>query len=300
MAKDLRYAWFPGCKIAYYQPHYEAACRAVLGRLGVELVDIEFACCGFPVRHESPEAHLFTAARNLALAARKGLEIITPCQCCYGSLQRAAYTLGHHPERQTAVNRALADEGLKHDTASRPRHLLQVLGREPVIKAIQGAITHTLDGVPLAVHNGCNSLRPSWVMQFDNPFNPELFNRLVDITGAKRIDWALQYECCGNPQLGKNDELALEQTRRKLRSARRFGAEYICVACTYCQIQFDTVQHQSICGPDWPNPLPSILYPQLLGLALGLGPDELGLKQNLTGGAGLAASVKPVDGDKAA
>ena len=66
----------------------------------------------------------------------------------------------------------------------------------------------------------------------------------------------------------------------KLESGVEAGAAIICTACTYCQIQFDTFQAQMLEADDGMQPLPAVLYPQLLGLAMGLGEDQLGLERN--------------------
>ena len=85
----MEYALFLGCKIPYFVPQYETATRSVCSELGVGLIDIEFNCCGYPVRNLDFDSFLLSSARNLALAEQAGLQITTPCKCCYGSLKKA-------------------------------------------------------------------------------------------------------------------------------------------------------------------------------------------------------------------
>jgi heterodisulfide reductase subunit B len=132
----------------------------------------------------------------------------------------------------------------------------------------------------IAVHYGCHALRPSNLTQFDNPASPTLFDDLVEVTGAKSVDWALKLECCGGPLLGINDDLSLRLTGRKLADGKKAGAQYLCTACPYCHIQFDGVQKNAFSLEKYGKPLPPILYPQLLGLSLGLDQRLLGLERN--------------------
>jgi heterodisulfide reductase subunit B len=138
----------------------------------------------------------------------------------------------------------------------------------------------TFKGLNIATHYGCHALRPSPVVQFDDPVAPSIFDRLVEATGAKSISWVTQLQCCGAPLWGINDELSMDLTDKKLEDARQSGAHYLCAACPYCQIQFDTVQEMIRSRRGGNHHLPSVLYPQLLGLSLGIDGEALGLKKN--------------------
>jgi heterodisulfide reductase subunit B len=109
---------------------------------------------------------------------------------------------------------------------------------------------------------------------------PSIFDQLVEATGAESIAWPMRLECCGAPLWGIHDELSTEITLKKLKNGRESGADYLCTACTYCQIQFDTVQQMILSQRGLNHPLPSILYPQLLGLSMGINSETLGLKMN--------------------
>jgi heterodisulfide reductase subunit B len=117
-------------------------------------------------------------------------------------------------------------------------------------------------------------------MQFDNPATPVLFDQLVEITGAKSVDWALKLECCGAPLLGVNDELSMDLAEKKLADGKQAGADFLCTACSWCQLQFDTVQKMIIELRGMDGHLPSILFPQLLGLGMGIDQEALGIKMN--------------------
>lgn len=276
--QTTRYLYFPGCKIDPLLPSYSHATRAVMAALEVDLVDRELNCCGYPVRDQDLAASVLAAARNLALAARSGLALMTPCKCCYGHLKHADYWLREKEDLRRYVNGRLKDEGLAWETGIRVYHLLQVLAEEINIKAIQARITRPLQGLKIAAHYGCHALRPGHVVQFDNPLAPTLFEKLVAVTGAAAVDWPLRLECCGHPLWGRNDRLSLKLMARKIVDARQAGAQLLATACTYCQVQFGAVRHDHRTEADNGHDLPAVLYSQILGRAMGLPADQLGLK----------------------
>jgi len=276
----MKVALFQGCKIPYFVPQYEESLRAVCGEFSIELLDLEFNCCGYPVRNLDARSCVISSARNLALAEKAGLGIMTPCKCCYGSLKKTEQMLKERESLREQVNSVLAKEGLVYQGTHGVKHLLSVLFHDVGVDRVKERVTRPYQGLNIAVHYGCHALRPSKITQFDDPIAPVKFDRLVEATGAKSIEWTSKLQCCGNPLWGKNDALSLDLTTKKLENARDSGAEIVCVACTYCQIQFDTVQHQKLAGNDGNGIIPSVLYTQLLGLSMGYGEEDLGLNRN--------------------
>ncbi len=230
---------------------------------------------------------MYSAARNFALADKQGLTIMTPCKCCFGNLRHAAWWLRESPELAESLRRRLAAEGLKLPRNPEVVHLLTALDAPDLgigSDRIQAMALHPLRGFRVAAHYGCHALRPGHVTRFDNPLEPAIFERLLQACGATPVRWPLRLECCGNPLWGKNDELAAKLALRKLTDAAAAGAEALCTACTYCQLQFDTLRPRmaELLAPDaLEQAPPAVLFPQLLGLVLGLGTRELGLERNL-------------------
>lgn len=277
----MEFALFLGCTIPARLSQYESASRAVLERLGVGVVDIrEFNCCGYPLRNISFKTFVLSSARNLALAARRNLDVMTPCKCCYGSLKKADHLMKDNVTLRKEINSTLAKEGLTYEGGIEVRHLLSVLFHEVGIESIRDKLERKYEGLRVAAHYGCHVLRPSQVVAFDDPVAPSIFDELVEVTGAESIDWATQLECCGAPVWGINDELSMDLTKKKIRDGRESGADYLCSACPYCHIQFDAVQQSILSQRSKDHRLPSILYPQLLGLSMGLDREILGLDMN--------------------
>ncbi|MFH1122962.1 MAG: CoB--CoM heterodisulfide reductase iron-sulfur subunit B family protein [Pseudomonadota bacterium] len=269
------------CTTSVFLKQYETSTDAVLKKLGVEFVDIrEFNCCGYPLKNINSKAYVLASARNLSLAAREHLDILTLCNCCYGTLKHVNHILKEEPEVRKEANRSLEKEDLRYEGGTQVKHLFEVLFNDIGVDALKERLVTKFDGLKIATHYGCHILRPKKITQFDNPVAPTIFDKLVEITGAESIPWARKLECCGSPMWGVSDELSLDLLEKKVVNAKQSGADYLCCACAFCQLQFDRVQRilQSKRGRN--GGLPSVLYTQLIGLALGIDPATLGIEKN--------------------
>ncbi|HVO87595.1 MAG TPA: CoB--CoM heterodisulfide reductase iron-sulfur subunit B family protein [Casimicrobiaceae bacterium] len=269
----MKIALFVGCCIPARLPAYEVSARAVLGHLGVDLVDVPFDCCGYRSRSISGDAFVFASARNLALAGRAGVDVLTLCTCGFGTLKLAARLLEKDPEVRGRVERALAAEGLVASPGTAVEHLLWFLARRIGVDVVAAAVRSPRSGIRVAAQYGCHALRPSDISGIDDPMNPKIFETLIEATGAEAVDWPLRLECCGDPVRGASATIAHRMARAKLDDAKGAGAQAICTACPHCHLRFDS--------EDADAPLPRAIRPllltQLLGLAMGLEPAALGM-----------------------
>ncbi len=268
----MKCALFLGCKIPSKLPAYEASTRAVLEHVGVTLVDLEFNCCGYPARNFSRDAFVVAAAHNLALAERAGLNIMTPCKCCFGTLRHAIRFMDEDAQLRARVAQALAAEGLAWSGRTKVEHLLPLLARTVGVDVLAAAVRSPRTGLRVAAQYGCHALRPGNVTRFDNPLAPTIFETLIRVTGATPVDWPRRLDCCGDPLHEANAALSEGMTRAKIADALESGAEVICTACPHCHLRFDAVQAASA-DPG----IGTLLYTQLLGLAMGLPAKSLGL-----------------------
>jgi heterodisulfide reductase subunit B len=274
-----KFALFIGCNIPVKVKQYELSARAVLKKLDIAVADIDsFNCCGYPLKNIDQEGWLLSAARNIALAEKKGLDLLTLCKCCFGSLKKADAVLKEDDKTKTTVNEILSKEGLKYQGTAAIDHLLSILHNDITIKVLEEKIIDKYKKLNIATHYGCHALRPSDIMKFDDPASPSLFDNLVNVTGAKSIEWSSKLDCCGAPVLGINDNLSYDLTEKKINNAKNAGADFLCVACPWCQMQFDKIQDQIAVKRGNEYNFPSIIYTQLLGLRLGLKKDELGIE----------------------
>ena len=269
-----QYALFLGCQIPARVQGYERSARTVLDKLGLTVMDIpEFTCCGYPLRNLNRIAFLASAARNLALAESQGRDVLTLCMCCFGTLKKAEQFMTEDPELKARANALLAEEGLHYEGKTRIRHLFNVLYQEVGIDTIAQAMQSPLDQTRLAVHYGCHALRPSDITMFDDAIAPSLLEELAKATGGIPVRWDTKYDCCGAPLLGIDNDLSLSLTRKKMDMAEQHGAHYLCTGCPYCHLQFSNLP-----SAEKPSPVTPILLTQIMGLAMGAAPEELGLE----------------------
>jgi len=273
----MRLAYFPGCKIPFYLEEYGRSFEAVMGKLGVELVSLPFNCCGYPSRNKSLEISVLSSIRNLALAEKHGLDLITPCKCCFGQFKQAVYWWNNHTKLKVKIDALLKKEGLAWKGKTQIKHLLSFLHDDTGLEKLKQQMTRQLPNHKIAVQYGCHALRPFSITGFDNPYAPQIFEALVNMTGLKTVEWSKSTECCGNPIYETNKKLSLKILLAKLRSAADSGAAYICNACTHCQIQYNYMEMEQ--ESEKFNITP-VLFTQLLGIAMGLSKKELGIKDN--------------------
>jgi len=278
----LRYALYLGCTAPVRAMNYELAARHTASRLGIELVDInDFGCCGFPLKSVHHEAALLLSARNLALAEEQGLDICALCSSCTGTLAEANHALQNEELRERVNEELETTTGRRYNGAIRVRHLARVLYEEVGPERIQEAVTVDLSGLRLAAHYGCHYLKPNDVHDgFDDPENPHSLDQLIEALGAASIYYEGREQCCGGGILGADEETALALPHLKLERVVAAGADALVVICPFCDIMYELQQRRIEKLYEARYNLPVVFYPQLLGLAMGLSADKVGLPLN--------------------
>ncbi len=277
-----RYALYLGCTVPVRGMNYEMAARKVAERLGIELVDVDgFSCCGFPAKPLDWRAVLLMAARNLALAEAQGLDVLTLCSACTGTLTEADHRLKEDTELRAWANEQLAGMGRTYNGTARVRHFARMLYEEVGVEALQAAVTAPLAGLGFAQHYGCHYLKPSHLYAgFDDPENPQSLARLIEATGARVVHYEDEGQCCGGGILGFDEATALVVTKQKLDHVAAAGADAMVLICPFCAIMYEANQRRVESLYETSYKLPVLYYPQILGLAMGLSPEEVGLKLN--------------------
>ncbi|MCK4478804.1 CoB--CoM heterodisulfide reductase iron-sulfur subunit B family protein [Candidatus Bathyarchaeota archaeon] len=276
MAERNNYIIFLGCAIPYRVAAYEISTRKVLSKLGIELVEMpEFNCCGLPMDSVDHEMMLIMAARNLALAEQQGLNILTLCPGCAGTLRKANKMLKNDNELRKEINNCLGKAGLEFKGMIEVKHLVQMLVEDVSLEKIRDAVVKPLTMLNVAEHNGCHVLRPKEYAGFDDPEDPKMLKSLIEVMGATCLDYMDETECCGAPSVGINDKIPLQLTRDKLNHIKAVGAQALITVCPFCHMMYDTNQMRIEKMFSEKYGIPVLHYPQLLGLAMGLSPEEL-------------------------
>lgn len=275
------YALFLGCLIPMKLPQVEAASRFALKNLGVELEDVEgFSCCPEPWNFKGADidAWLKAAGRNLAVAEREKKDILTLCNGCSATLIEAAYLLGNGGKAADETIKALKKAGYIYEGKTRAFHAVTVLDRELGREKVEKSCKRRLSGLKVGVHYGCHLLRPSDVMDVDDPFEPRFLDGLVEATGAESVDYRRKMACCGSATLDKKISLGI--VREKIEAMEDAGAQCIVVTCPACFDQFDLGQVEINRRWKEKHSLPVLHYFQLLALAQGADPGEMGLSRH--------------------
>ncbi len=277
----MRYALFLGCTAPVRAQNYELATRRLLEFLGIETMDLDFICCGYPVEAASEEAAILMAARNLALAEKNGADILTICSACFGNLSKANHLLKNNDSLRDAANSKLETFGLRFDRVVKVKHLLEVLASEIGPDNLRTKIKRPLKGTKLAAYYGCHYLKPSVYLDHkENPESPSSLDRLIELTGAESVPFEGSRKCCGGALLGIEQDLALAMSNEVLKGVRRSAADAIVTMCPFCGIMFDTCQSEIEEHFGKRYEIPVLYLPQLIGLSMGLEKGKLGFQLN--------------------
>lgn len=275
----MKYTYYMGCQTPARLEYCEISTRKVLAAIGVELLDLQGAgCCGCPYKPIDYDAALSMAARVLAQADKTSLDLLVLCSSCLGWLSRVRDILIHEDALLKETNSLLKPEGLSFGKGINVIGPLELLHSR--IGDFKGKVRKYLEGLNVATMYGCHLLRPSKHMKIDNPENPRLLDELVEITGAKSIYWSLKLWCCGATSLPVDAHFSMSLIRKKIKDAKRSGADCIVTICPSCQLTLDSMQSTVAKEFKEKYDLPVIFYPQLLGLAMGMKPNEVGLQRN--------------------
>lgn len=271
----MNLAFFLGCNVQTQVYNYEASVRKIADVFNIELIDIpDFGCCGELTEAMDYYTCLVFSARNIALAEKEGLDILTLCNGCFSSLNRAIFAL-RDPDLRSRVNETLEKIGLSYEGKSQVFHFHQLMYDIVDPSKIKEKIVFSLDKVSVSCHNGCHILRPSDVLGFDDPENPRKLEELVALTGAGIVKPMGNEQCCGSVlslcDLDTAQSLAIESIERK------GEVDAIVVGCPFCFKQFDMVQVVARRKYNKELNIPVLFYAELLGLALGFEPRDLGL-----------------------
>ncbi len=272
-----RFLIFLGCVTPYRVLSYEISARKVLGKLDVELVEMpEFNCCGFPMDPINHDLMLTLAARNLCLAEKEELDILTLCNGCFSILNETNKMLTEDKELKEKINGHLKEIGMEFLGRRTVKHLVHVLKEDVGFEKIKDAVKKPLTNLRVAQHGGCHIVRPvKFVDHGDDPENPTMLKELIRLTGAECLDYMDEPECCGNPVIGVNEAVPFQIAMEKLEHVKAVKAEALITVCPYCHIMYDLNQPRIERTFDRQFGIPVLHYTQLLGLAMGFSPEEL-------------------------
>ena len=278
----MKYAYYPGCSLESGSAAYDVSVRAVATVLGFELEELDdWNCCG-ATEYFSQDELVATSviARNLAICRPDQKELVAPCAACFLNLKKTDHLMAEHPEIRSKVNQALAAGGLKYDPGRvRIRHLLDLIYTDIGEAAIREKAVRPLRGLRVAPYYGCQVVRP--MNGFDGTEYPMKMDELFTWLGAEVVDYPVKAHCCGGHMTQISEDAAFELIRRLLDSAVEYEADLILCMCPMCQLNLDAYQGRVANHFNKSFQLPIIFFTQLLGVALGLSFEELGIGKEI-------------------
>jgi heterodisulfide reductase subunit B2 len=284
-----KYAFFLGCIAPNRYPGIESSAIKTSKKLGIELVDLKGAsCCPAPGAFGSIDLNVWyaMAARNVVLAEQMKTDIALICNGCYKSIWEVNHKLKHNKDLRDGVNEVLKELDMEFKGTANVYHLAELLYDPKIcgIQKIRDSVTNPLTGTRVAVHYGCHLLKPRKEREWAAPGigeteNPMWMEDLVAALGAEPIQYRNKMQCCGagGGVRGYDIVHSLDITNEKMINLREAKADALTEVCPFCQLQFDRGQIEIEEKFGVKYGLPVLHYNELLGLAQGMSPQELGL-----------------------
>ncbi len=275
----MKFAYYPGCSAVGTSADYEASTRIVCKDLDFALNDIEdWNCCGSTPAHAvSTELSAALCVRNLDIAAKtKAEKLLTPCPSCLSNLRHAAHKM-EDADFRASVDTLLDEPSAESfpETLSVMQGLVDTYG----IDVLGKRVAKKFNGIRLAPYYGCLMSRPAEIMNFGNPENPQMMEDILRACGADVIDFPLKTSCCGASFGIPERPMTAKLSGKIIQLAVNMDADAIIVACPLCQMNLDLRQGQAAKAMQTKFNIPVLYFTQILGLAFGHSPNELGLKK---------------------
>jgi heterodisulfide reductase subunit B len=271
----MTYDVFLGCVIPARLPFLEVSARKVFEKLGISLNDVEgFSCCPDPTGIEQIDhkSWLALGARNLSLSNNGG--IVSFCSGCVETLKGVNFALNKDSNLKSEINTILKRIGRNYDGQTKVKHFAQILYEN--LDKVKEHVEVPLEGFKVAVHYGCHYIRPSEVINWDDPFEPVTIDEIISALGAESLDYDLKLECCGNPVDKADNDLSLLMIHNKLKAIQDSGANCVALVCPACYQQFDFNQRELNKRNETNYNIPIFYLSELVALAFGYKPEELG------------------------
>ena len=284
----LKYAYFPGCVAQGACRELDQSTKALTRKLGIELVELKKAsCCGSGTFKEDSQLLEDTVnARNIALAEQLNLPLLTHCSTCQGVIghvdERLKDAQTNDPAYLEQVNGFLTKEGCSpYQGSTDVKHLLWALVADYGLEAIAEQVTRKLSHLNCAAFYGCYLLRGQDHIRYDDPFKPESMQNVFRTVGATPIYYRGRTQCCGWQLSSYAPEQSFKMAGMHIQEAIAAGADCMVTPCPLCHLNLDSRQPEVEKVIGQKLGLPVLHLPQLIALALGVSPSELGLDRHI-------------------
>ena len=278
-------AYYKGCLASLSAKELDTSTQALAPKVGLELIELEsVTCCGAGDIHEAePDYYLHLNARILAYARATGADtLMTICNVCTLNLRQADSKLKADSELRERVNTNLRDVGAaSYEGGVEVRHLLWEIAEGEGYELLKASAHRGLKGLRVAPFYGCQILRPSKLLGFEDPDRPWSLERIIEACGGEAIDYPAKIKCCGFPIIQAREETALGELIQPIEQATEAGADAMVTPCPLCHLSLDAWQSKlkAATGKDFRMPI--LHLSQLVGVAAGLEESELKFRRHI-------------------
>jgi succinate dehydrogenase / fumarate reductase cytochrome b subunit len=278
-------AYYKGCLASLSAKELDISTRALAPKVGLELVELEtVTCCGAGDIHEAePDYYLHLNARILAYAAAEGVDtLMTVCNVCTLNLRQANFQLQGDPALRERVNDNLASVGVPpYESDVDVRHFLWEVAEGEGYELLEQAAHKGLRGLKVAPFYGCQILRPSKLLGFEDPDRPWSLERIIEACGGEAIDYPATIKCCGFPIIQAREETAMGELIQPIEQALEAGADVMVTPCPLCHLSLDAWQSKLEASTGRKLGMPILHLSQLIGVAAGFEESELRFRRHV-------------------
>ena len=274
----IRIGYYPGCTLKGTAVEYDKSLTGIAPLLGVDLVEVpDWNCCGASSAHAiNRKLSLALAARVLAIAEQEGMDrVLVPCAACYNRLVKTQVEAAENETLRQEISTIIE---MPFSAETKPVSILEFFS-EMGSEKIKSLVKKPLEELKVACYYGCLLLRPPKLIRFDDCEEPQVMENVVEAIGAEPVEWAFKTECCGAGFSLSKKEVVLNLTEKILRNAKLEGADVITVGCPLCHANLD-VRQVDILKKNKDINIPVLYITELVGIALGLTPKEVGLQSH--------------------
>ena len=285
--KKLKYALYTGCTARESTPELLKSTMAIANKLGIELVLLdEASCCGASHLQDFDENLSMTLnARNICYAEKLGLTMVTICNTCQLNTALTKERLDTDPKMREIVNANLKEVGLEYKGTSEVKHFLYALQDDFGYDKIAHMVTNPLNDQNIAAFYGCHNIRPSHLHNKtnggENSYKPTSLDNLIKALGGNAVEYESKNKCCGFHVELQNPETANKLSATAMTDAIDNNADVMVTPCPLCHLRMDVQQHGISAQAGREVNIPVLHLPQMVGIALGIDPKELGLHHNI-------------------
>jgi heterodisulfide reductase subunit B2 len=293
-----KYLFYPGCAMETNARAYNESLMAIKDIIGLEIEEVhDWNCCGateYVGLSLTPAYALI--ARNLALAAKQARNgnkvLMASCSACYLNLAKADHYMAERQALESRVNEALAAGELHYQPGTlEVRHLLDVIINDIGLDTIRSKVTRPLKGLRIAPYLGCMVPRPDYKGHWSDHEHPKELDWLLKALGAEVIDFPLKTHCCSGHMTQISPNTAFELIRRLISSAEQYQADLMVAVCPMCQMNIDVYQRETNHHFGTNYHMPILFFTQIMGVALGVDPKQLGFGREMVSAQAALARV---------